>query len=304
MKSPIAINLVLLFIAFIWGFGFVPQRLGMDYLGPAAFNAMRFALGALTLLPLLILQKSTSLADCLRPGTLVLGMVLGGLLFGGAFFQQVSIQYTTLANVAFITGLYVIIVPIIGLFIGYRYGPIVWSGGFIAIIGLYLMTGGSTELALQGDILALVGSIFWALHILVLAKLAGQHNMLVLAFYQFINCAIFSLCTAFFTESHLLPAEAIGYLWPALNGFIVVGVAYTLQVLVMEKADPFAASLIFALEAVFGAIAGYLIFTEALGLAALAGAAMMMLGCILAQMPGGELAGPASEDRDPIPPSS
>lgn len=298
MKSPLAINLVLLFIALVWGFGFVPQRLGMDYLGPAAFNAMRFFLGALTLLPLLLLQKTITAGDFYRPGTLALGIVLGGLLFGGAFFQQVSIQYTSLANVAFITGLYVIVVPIIGLFIGYRYGAIVWSGGLIAIAGLYLMTGGSTELALRGDVLALIGSIFWAVHLLVLAKKAGQHNALVLAFYQFLNCAIFSLCAALIMEDRILPEQAAGYLWPAINGILVVGVAYTLQVLVMDKADPFAASLIFALEAVFGAIAGYLIFNEALGLAALAGAAMMMLGCLLAQMPSGELSGPATTERD------
>lgn len=298
MKSPLAINMVMILIAAVWGFGFVPQRLGMDYVGPAAFNAMRFALGAMTLLPLLIYQKSTTTADFYRPGTLVIGAILGGLLFGGAFFQQVSIQYTSLANVAFITGLYVIVVPIIGLFIGYRYGAVVWSGGFIAIIGLYLMTGGSTELALRGDVLALIGSIFWAIHLLVLAKLAGQHNALVLAFYQFLVCAILSLIAALIMEDRVLPAQSAGYVWAALNGIIVVGIAYTLQVIVLEKADPFAASLIFALEAVFGALAGYLIFNEALGLAALAGAAMMMVGCLLAQMPGGELAGPKIDDRD------
>lgn len=297
MKSPFAVNMVMLFVAVVWGFGFVPQRLGMDYLGPAAFNALRFALGALTLIPVLLMQKSVRLADMVQPSTLVLGVLLGGLLFGGAIFQQVSIQYTTLANVAFITGLYVIVVPLIGLFIGYRYGVIVWSGGIIAIAGLYLMTGGSTELALRGDILALIGAVFWAVHLLVLAKRAGRHSALVLAFYQFSFCAVFSLIAATISEDQLLPSVAAGYLWPVLNGVLVVGVAYTLQVLVMDQADPFAASLIFALEAVFGALAGYLFFSEVLGLAALVGAALMLLGCILAQLPNGELAASVAEDK-------
>ncbi len=290
-KSALSVNLALLLVAFIWGFGFVPQRLGMDYLGPAAFNAQRFALGALTLLPLLLLQRRRAGGALVNTGTLPLGIVLGGLLFGGAIFQQIAIQYTTLANVAFITGLYVIVVPLIGMFIGYRYGAVVWAGGIIAIIGLYLMTGGSTELALRGDILALIGAFFWAVHLLVLAKKAGNHPQLSLAFIQFAFCAVFSLAAAVVMEGKIIPDAAIGYLWPVVNGVIVVGIGYTLQVLVMDKADPFAASLIFSLEAVFGALAGYLVFTEQLGLAALAGAGLMMLGCVLAQLPSGEVSG-------------
>lgn len=291
MKSPLVINLVLLLIALIWGFGFVPQRLGMEYLGPAAFNAQRFLLGALVLLPILLMKKRSHNAPAKSVSTVGLGVVLGALLFGGALFQQVSIQYTTLANVAFITGLYVIIVPVIGLFIGYRYGAIVWAGGIIAIVGLYLMTGGSAELALKGDLLALVGAVFWAVHMLVLAKKAGGHDQLWLAFYQFVFCAAFSVVAALIMEGRLLPTEAIGYLWPLLNGVVVVGIGYTLQVMVMDKADPFAASLILALEAVFGAMAGYLIFSEQLAAAALAGAVFMLLGCILAQLPGGQVEG-------------
>ena len=147
------------------------------------------------------------------------------------------------------------------------------------------MTGGSFELALKGDLLALVGAVFWAVHLLVLAMKAGQHNQLVLAFYQFTVCAVLSVLAALLMEDRVLPEQTIGYLWPLLNGVIVVGVAYTLQVIVMEHADPFAASLILALEAVFGALAGYIIFAEILGLSGLVGAVLMLVGCILAQLP-------------------
>ena len=291
MKNPLVINLTLLLIAIIWGFGFVPQRLGMDYLGPAAFNALRFALGALTLVPLLLLlNRRSNFSALMNRSTLVMGLVLGALLFGGATFQQISIQYTSIANVAFITGLYVIIVPLIGIFIGYKYRMIVWAGGLIAVIGLYLMTvaGSQGENALKGDLLALIGAVFWAIHLLVLAKRAGSHNQLVLAFYQFVFCAVFSSVAALAFEATLLPLQAAGYIWPALNGVLVVGVAYTLQVLVMQHAEPFAASLILSLEAVFGALAGYLVFSEQWGLAALVGGIMMLLGCTLAQLPESE----------------
>lgn len=287
-QNAVAINLVLLLIALIWGFGFVPQRKGMDFLEPAAFNAWRFGLGALTLLPLLLWQKKSLAEDFFKSSTLLLGIALGGMLFGGALFQQVSIQYTSLANVAFITGLYVIVVPVIGLFIGYHYGLIVWAGGLIAVVGLYMMTGGGSELALKGDILALIGALFWAIHLLVLAKKAGNHKQLVLAFYQFVFCAVFSVIASLIMEDHLFPATLEGYLWPAVNGIVVVGIGYTLQVMIMDKADPFTASLIFALEAVFGAVAGYLFFAEILSNAGFIGATLMLVGCVLAQLPSGQ----------------
>jgi drug/metabolite transporter (DMT)-like permease len=288
MKNPVVVNLTLLLIAFIWGLGFVPQRLGMEYLGPGAFNALRFMFGVLTLVPLLIFTKSIKVSALTDKITVGLGIVLGGLLFAGSLFQQISIQYTSLANVGFITGLYVIIVPLLGFFLGLRYTGIVWLGGIVAIFGLYLMTGASNEVSLKGDLLAMIGAVFWALHLLVLARKAGNHPQLVLAFYQFLFCAIFSLVFALYSESKILPDVIAGYLWPLVNGVIVVGIAFTLQVMVMEHAEPFAASLILALEAVFGALAGYLVFAEHLAWAALVGALMMLLGCLMAQLPGSE----------------
>ncbi len=113
MRNPILINLVLLLIAVIWGFGFVPQKLGLQYLGPGAFNALRFALGALTLVPVMLIMKSVGKSDITSRSTQSIGLVLGTLLFGGALLQQISLQYTSVANVSFITGLYAIVVPLI-----------------------------------------------------------------------------------------------------------------------------------------------------------------------------------------------
>jgi drug/metabolite transporter (DMT)-like permease len=286
MNKSTLVNLVLLLIAVIWGFGFVPQKLGMQYLGPAAFNALRFALGALTLLPLMLLMKSVTLASLFSRSTFSLGMLLGALLFGAALLQQISLQYTSIANVSFITGLYAIVVPLIGYFLGYRYGLIVWGGGLIAVIGLYLITSGGDAGRLKGDLIAMLGAFLWATHLLVIAEKAAKFNQIVLSFFQFVFCALLSLGVAASYESKILPTEAIGYLWPLVNGIVVVGIAYTLQVIVMHHAEPFAAALILSLEAVFGAIAGYLWLSEQMGSAALVGAIMMLLGCLLAQMPG------------------
>lgn len=285
MKNALTINGLLLVIAFIWGFGFVPQRLGMEHLGPAAFNAWRFAFGALTLIPLLVLMKKSVRGSRIKRSTVFLGVGLGALLYGGALFQQISLQYTSLANVAFITGLYVIIVPVLGLLIGLKYRALVWLGGLIAVGGLYLITGSNTEIGLKGDLLALFGALFWALHLLVLARQTADHHQLALAFYQFLVCAIFSALTALAIEPNLMPMQVSHLFWALVNGVVVVGIAYTLQVMVMEHADPFAASLILALEAVFGALAGYLYFNEILSTSAAIGAMLMLVGCLMAQLP-------------------
>ena len=280
--------MALLLVAIVWGIGFVPQRLGMKHFDPAAFNAVRFAIGAGVLIPVLLFSKRVSFSAFSSKTVLSLGLLLGGLIFAGALFQQISIQYTSLANVAFITGLYVIVVPVIGYFVGFNYRLVVWFGGLLAIFGLYLMTmvGASAAASFYGDVLAMVGAVFWALQLLVLAKLANRSNQLVLAFYQFLFCAIFSLVFAIGFEERILPLLLEAYLWPIVNGVLVVGFAYTLQVVLMQHAEPFAAALIFSLEAVFGALAGYFVFSEQLGLAAVLGAAMMLLGCVLAQTPG------------------
>lgn len=288
MNGAPVVNGCLLLIAIVWGFGFVPQKLGMDYLEPGAFNAWRFALGALTLLPIikffsnsLASEKTTQTSQA----TLSLGALLGGLLFLGALLQQLALLHTSVANVAFITGLYVIIVPVISFFFGVRYAALVWFGGVIAIVGLYLMTGGAQSPSLKGDAIALLGAVMWALHILAISYKAGTHPQIKLSAYQFAFCAAYSVAFSLIFENALIPKELIGFLWPLINGVIVVGFAYTLQEVVMNRADPFSASIILSLEAVFGAVAGYWFFNESFTAAAFLGAGLMLVGCLMAQMP-------------------
>lgn len=288
-SSPLLVNGMLLLVAFLWGVGFVPQRLGMETLDAMAFNAWRFAFGALSLIPIFFLLR-LKLIEFKNLNTLVAGFVLGVLLCIAAGLQQVSIGMTKLANVAFITGFYVILVPVIGLFVAHRYPLITWVGGFFALIGLALLSGFTGELGLndtgvQGDLLALVGAVFWALHLLAITYYVARYNQFALAFYQFIFCALISAGISIGFEIRVIPTDNMGYVWALVNGIIVVGIAYTLQAVALKQAKPFVAAVIFSTEAVFGALVGYWFFDEVLGLSGLLGALLMLFGCILSQLP-------------------
>jgi drug/metabolite transporter (DMT)-like permease len=282
--SSLVINVTLLLVALIWGLGFIPQRMGLETLGPMAFNTWRFAFGAITLLPIIWLFR-VGRAELFDIKALTAGLVLGILLSAAAGFQQISLGLTKVANVAFITGFYVVFVPVIGLFLKHRYSLITWSGGGLALLGLALLSGFQGEIQVEGDGLALLGAFFWALHLLAITAFVQRYNQYALAFYQFLFCALFSLAANLMFESSLFATDSNGYVWALANGVIVVGIAYTLQIIALKHSDPFMASIIFSLESVFGAIAGYWFFQEILGFYGFVGAALMLVGCLLAQMP-------------------
>jgi drug/metabolite transporter (DMT)-like permease len=287
--SPLLVNGMLVLVAFLWGAGFAPQRLGMESLDAMAFNAWRFGFGALTLIPVFFLMR-LKFSEFMQPQAILGALVLGILLSAGAGLQQMSVGMTKLANVAFITGFYVILVPVLGLFVAHRYPMITWVGGIFALIGLALLSGFTGELSLtdvglQGDLLALIGALFWALHLLAITYYVARYNQFVLAFYQFVFCALISAGVSIGFEERVIPTDNMGYVWALLNGIIVVGIAYTLQVIVLKQAKPFVAAVIFSLESVFGALVGYWFFNEVLGLYGLAGALLMLFGCILSQWP-------------------
>ena len=282
--SSFIINSTLLLVALIWGAGFVPQRLGLETLEPMAFNTWRFGFGAVTLIPLIWLFR-IKLSEFISRNTLISGLILGILLSAAAGFQQISLGLTKVANVAFITGFYVIFVPVFGLFFRHRYSLITWLGGGLALLGLALLSGFQGEILFKGDGFALLGALFWAIHLLAITSFVKRHNQYALAFYQFVFCVLFSLSANFIFESSLFATGSEGYLWALVNGVIVVGIAYTLQIVALKHSDPFAASVIFSLESVFGAIAGYWFFQEILGFYGFVGAALMLVGCLLAQWP-------------------
>jgi drug/metabolite transporter (DMT)-like permease len=281
-------DFLLMLAAIIWGSAFVAQRVGMNYVGPLTFNGVRFALGAIFLLPLTRWgdpkpKVELGLVEPIRAWPAVWGGALVGLvLFVAATLQQVGLVYTTAGKAGFITGLYVIIVPLLGLFLGHRPGWGGWLGACLATIGLYLLSVTEALTFAPGDLWELAGALFWAVHVLFLSWLSPRMNMVKLACAQYVICALLSLIVAGFTEA--ITRDGLhGALIPILYGGILsVGVAYTLQVVAQREAPPIHAAIILSLEAVFAALAGWLILDEMLSLRGLIGCILMFSGMLTA----------------------
>tara|TARA_A200000113_G_scaffold193399_1_gene182963 strand:- start:60 stop:935 length:876 start_codon:yes stop_codon:yes gene_type:complete len=280
-------NLILLITALIWGFGFVAQRMGMDHLGPYAFNVCRFLVGAFSLLPLIFfLRKKESGSSELNPSFWKFSILAGFALFGGATLQQVGIQYTTVGKAGFITGLYVVIVPILGLCLRQKIDKWTIGGALLAVLGLYFLCVKDDFSMGWGESLVLLGAIFWAVHVQVIGS-ANKHNLdpLRLALVQYLVCAGLNLILSlmFETVSINQVMQASGTILYA--GVVSVGIAFTLQVIAQKRVDPSRAAIILTLEAVFAVLAGWLFFTEILSEREFLGCLLMFGGMMLSQLP-------------------
>jgi len=268
----------------------VAQRVGMEYVGPFTFNGVRFALGSLSLVPLMLLKRKnpSAIAALLPPAdrqTVAWGGALAGLvLFMGASLQQVGLVHTTAGNAGFITGLYVVIVPLLGLFWRQRPDLGTWIGALLAAAGLYLLSVTAAFEIAFGDLLVLVGAFFWAAHVLIIGWLSPRIESIQLACIQFAVCSLLSLITAAALETMTLQG-LMGAALPILyGGLLSVGVAYTLQVVAQRDARPAHAAIILSLESVFAALGGWLLLGELLSARALAGCSLMMAGMLLSQL--------------------
>jgi len=281
---------LLLLTAVIWGFAFVAQRVGMEHVGPYTFNGVRFALGSLSLVPLLFwLQRRKSPDHKREPGAgwrvILRGGSLAGLfLFAGASLQQVGLVYTTAGNAGFITGLYVVIVPIMGLALRQKTHGGTWLGAFLAAAGLYFLSITEAMTIAWGDLLVLIGAFFWAAHVLIIGRLSPRMDALKLAITQFAVCSLLSLLTAAVIETLTwegLSKAAIPILYGGLGS---VGVAYTLQVVAQKDAHPAHAAIFLSMEAVFAAIGGWWLLSEILTARALFGCSLMLFGMLVSQL--------------------
>jgi len=273
----------LLFItAAIWGTGFVAQRLGMQNLGPFSYNAARFLVGSLVLVPVLLFRKVTSSQV---KAALPSGLAAGTVLAVAAGFQQSGLLYTTAGKAGFITGLYVVLVPIAAMLLGRRTPIRTWIGAASALGGLYILSFSSIAGINRGDLLVLVSAFFWTIHILVLDRWASRVDPLVLACIQFAVCSALCWLGAFTTEVPV-PADFMSGALPILYGGIFsIGIAYTLQAVAQSKAHPARAAIIMSLESAFAVIAGYVFLAERLGVRELTGCALMLAGMFVAQWP-------------------
>ncbi len=279
---------LLLLAAFIWGTTFVAQRVGMNHVGPMTYNGLRFALGALTLVPALLLLDPGGTPSRLKHSTrfLLCGGGLAGLaLFGGASMQQMGLLYTSASKAAFITNLYVMLVPILGRLLGQRCGLPVWVGAALSVAGLYLLSITESFTLGRGDLLVLIGAFFWAIHVHLIGYLAKRANPLHIAGIQFLACSALSLLAALPFEQVTLPALRAAAIPILYGGILSAGVAFTLQVVCQRTSPPAHAAIVMSLETVFAALAGYAILHERLSPRDLLGCTLMFAGLLVVQLP-------------------
>ena len=282
---------MLFLTAVIWGVAFVAQSAGMDYVGPFTYNGVRCILGGMVLLPCIALldrvRGERGPKNMGNGGRKLLagGLCCGVLLFAASSFQQVGIQYTTVGKAGFITAMYIIIVPVLGIFVHKKVGFKVWIGVAFAVCGLYLLCMTDGFQLEKGDALVLVCAVIFSLHILVIDYFSPKVDGVRMSCIQFWVCGILSiiLCLVFETpdiRSILAAWKPICY-----GGFMSCGVAYTLQIVGQKDMNPTVASLILSLESVVSVIAGFLILHQTMSRRELLGCCLMVVAIVLAQLP-------------------
>ena len=260
----------------------------MEYIGPFTFNTARFALGSISLIPLLVINKKRNQKEIFLPikdkTFLYGGLSAGTVLFLGATFQQGGLVFTNAGKAGFITGFYVILVPILGLFIKQKTSALTWFGAIIAIIGLYFLSVNATFNINIGDVLVLIGAFFWAIQILVIGFFSKRIDPFELAFSQFLVCALLSFIGAIISETIIVSNIISAYLPILYAGFFSAGIAFTIQVVAQKEAHPANAAIIMSLEAVFAVIGGWMILNESIDPRGLIGCLLMFIGMIVSQL--------------------
>lgn len=298
-KMPLKNSLCLLLAATIWGIAFVAQSVGMEYVGPFTFNGIRSLIGAAVLVPvILILNRSKDTSSAVTDSTSTVssspyktrdlwmgGIACGIALFAASNFQQFGIKYTTVGKAGFITACYIVIVPIIGLFLKKKCSPFIWAAVVMALIGLYLLCitdGFSISL---GDLLVLVCAFLFSLHILVIDYFSPKADGVKLSCIQFLVCGILSTVLALILEHPDISSILTAWLPILYAGVMSCGVAYTLQIVGQKNVNPTVASLILSLESCISVLAGWIILGQKLSARELIGCVIMFAAIILAQLP-------------------
>ncbi|WP_300463534.1 DMT family transporter [Desulfobacula sp.] len=277
-------DFILLFVATIWGLAFVAQRIGMAHIGPFTFNGIRFVLGCLSLLPIVFLPRNR-VSGKNTDGLIKSGIISGLFLFGGISFQQVGLVYTTAGKAGFITGLYVVFVPFLSLFIkNEKTTAASWIGAVLASIGMYLLSVTQNMTMGLGDLLVLFSAVCFAFHLIIIGRLSNRFNVAHLSLVQCMVCAFLSLLTAGIFETFVI-SDILRVSIPLLYGGVLsVGVAYSLQIYGQKNSPASHAAIILSLESVVAAIGGWFILNEILSGRAIMGCALMMAGMLISQL--------------------
>lgn len=278
---------ILLFLtAIIWGFAFVAQRVGAEYVGAFTFNGIRFLLGTISLIPVILVFEKEKFDKDKFKNTLISGVLAGVVLFIASTLQQFGVEITGSAGKAgFLTGLYIVLVPLIRFIMGKKTSVLTFFGAVFAVVGLFFlcMTGNEISFGI-GDIVLIIGAFFWAGHILVVDKFVNNVSPLKFSMTQFFVCGFLSLVFALFTEDIELSAIQSAGIPILYGGFMSVGVAYTCQILGQKEADPTFASIVFSTESVFSAIGGAIILHEIMSGRGYLGCVLIFIGIILSQL--------------------
>ena len=254
-------------------------------MGPFTFNAIRFSLGALVLLPITKIQSQKPKREkitSVKPYHLPI-LLTGLVLFGGASLQQMGLVGTTASKAGFITGLYVIIVPLLALLWGSRTHPAHWVGAILAAGGLYFLSIRTGFRISHYDLVVLAGAFVWAVHVHLIDQYSALIGPIRLAIFQFAICGILSTVAALLFEDITIAGIYAG-IWPILyGGFLSVGLAYTLQVIAQRDANPSHAVIILSLEGAFAALGGWLVLNEVLTRRDLFGSVLILGGILVSQ---------------------
>ncbi len=298
-QIPLKNSLLLLLAAVIWGIAFVAQSVGMDYVGGFTFNAVRSLIGSAVLVPLILIPgqnnsdnsetseaaASTTSGIQKRKDLIIGGISCGICLCLASNFQQFGIKYTTVGKAGFITACYIVIVPIIGLFLGKKCSKFIWAAVAMALIGLYLLCITDGFSIGKGDLLVLVCAFLFSIHILVIDHFSPKADGVKLSCIQFLTCGILSAIPALILEHPQVPSILAAWQPILYAGVMSCGVAYTLQIIGQKNMNPTVASLILSMESCISVLAGWIILGQQLSAKEILGCVIMFAAIILAQLP-------------------
>lgn len=288
-KTSLRSSLLLFLTAVIWGVAFVAQSAGMEYVGPFTFNAVRSVIGGIVLIPcIFILNRGKQNRQRSRQGRRDLirgGICCGIFLAAASSFQQFGIQHTSVGKAGFITALYILLVPLLGLLFGKRVSRRVWIAVAIAVLGMYLLCVNEGFSIAFGDLLVMVCALLFAVHILVVDYFSPRADGVQLSCIQFFTCGLICAVGMFWFEKPSFQQILTAWMPVLYAGVMSCGVAYTFQIIGQRDTDPTVASLILSLESVVSVLAGWLLLHQALSLRELGGCALVFCAIVLAQLP-------------------
>lgn len=288
MKTKLSSILLLFITAMIWGFAFVAQVQGSEHIDPFTMNGVRFAIGVISLAPVVLIFEKGRSDKAQRQKTLKASLLAGAVLFTASMLQQFGIQYTGSAGVAgFITGLYTVFIPLASfLLFKTKTGANIWIGAVCAVVGLFMLcykVGDGLSFG-KGELLLLLGSFFWTAHMMIVDRLGKELRSLHFAWGQFAVCALLGIVMMFIFETPTLDG-IYSAKWSLLYcGALSVGIAYTLQIVAQKRADPTFAAIVLSTESVFSAIGGVLFGIDSISLLGYIGCGLIFVGIIVSQI--------------------